>query len=475
MWRRSSVVGGVGVDARGRRGARAWGGLEELVLGVLWALFGWRVELLGLAVIVGIARLLAGIVGEAPALAMVVVLVGVAMAWRTIRVGVLRILYAMRVRRAWARAAIDAGVAPGPFRCPGVWSVERVPAGDRLRVRVRRGQSVPDLDARREELAACLRMREVRVVREPRDAAEADVLLVRRDPFADATPVRWPDADAERRSLWEPVPVGVDEDGEGVAIELVERNVLIGGEPGAGKSVALSTLIAAAALDPGARIWLLDGKLVELAAWAPVAQRVVGPNGHEALELLRAVRAEMDARYRELLARGLRKVRRQDGLPLHLVVCDELAFYLALPDRSQRQEFAELLRDLVARGRAAGVIVCAATQKPGSDVVPTALRDLFGFRLALRCNTPQASDTVLGQGWASAGADASTIPGGQRGVGYLLAEGERPIRIKGFHLGDEDVAAIAERAVARRADAWLAGGPVSDERPLNGQSGMVER
>jgi DNA segregation ATPase FtsK/SpoIIIE-like protein len=123
------------------------------------------------------------------------------------------------------------------------------------------------------------------------------------------------------------------------------------------------------------------------------------------------VREEMEARYRELLARGLRKVPREGGLPLHLVICDELAFYLTLPDKRLRQEFAELLRDLVARGRAAGVIVVAATQKPGADVVPSALRDLFGFRLALRCNTPQASDTILGQGWASAGADASQIPG----------------------------------------------------------------
>jgi S-DNA-T family DNA segregation ATPase FtsK/SpoIIIE len=102
------------------------------------------------------------------------------------------------------------------------------------------------------------------------------------------------------------------------------------------------------------------------------------------------------------------------------------------------------------------VIVVAATQKPGADVVPTALRDLFGFRLALRCNTPQASDTILGQGWATAGADASTIPGGQRGVGYLLAEGERPERIKSFYLSDDDVRAIAERAAGERADAWLA-------------------
>ena len=102
------------------------------------------------------------------------------------------------------------------------------------------------------------------------------------------------------------------------------------------------------------------------------------------------------------------------------------------------------------------------------------LRDLFGFRLALRCNTPQASDTILGQGWASAGADASTIPGGQRGVGYLLAEGERPIRIKGFHLGDDDVAAIAERAAARRADSWLAAGTPAVDPASDGSTG-VER
>jgi S-DNA-T family DNA segregation ATPase FtsK/SpoIIIE len=214
-------------------------------------------------------------------------------------------------------------------------------------------------------------------------------------------------------------------------------------------------------------VWLLDGKLVELAAWAPVAERLVGPDGEQAIAVLRDVQAVMEDRYRELLARGLRKVRRDDELPLHLVVCDELAFYLSLPDRRQRQEFAELLRDLVARGRAAGVIVVAATQKPGADVVPTSLRDLFGFRLALRCNTPQASDTILGQGWATAGADASTIPGGQRGVGWLLAEGERPERIKGYHLSDEQIAAIAERAAARRADAWLTAattGPAERER-----------
>ncbi len=110
------------------------------------------------------------------------------------------------------------------------------------------------------------------------------------------------------------------------------------------------------------------------------------------------------------------------------------------------------------------MIVVAATQKPAADVVPSALRDLFGFRLALRCNTPQASDTILGQGWATAGYSAASIAPGQRGVGYLLAEDGLPDRLRGFHLTEAQTARIAERASALRADAWLATGAGAVER-----------
>src|SRR5207247_1818391 len=103
---------------------------------------------------------------------------------------------------------------------------------------------------------------ELRIVRDRRDAARARVLVVRRDPFEDADPLPWPLLGAESTSLWEPVPVGVDEEGEPVALELVERNILLGGEPGAGKSAALSVLLAAGALDSNAQLWLLDGKRV---------------------------------------------------------------------------------------------------------------------------------------------------------------------------------------------------------------------
>ncbi|MGH2689974.1 MAG: FtsK/SpoIIIE domain-containing protein [Actinomycetota bacterium] len=254
-------------------------------------------------------------------------------------------------------------------------------------------------------------------------------------------------------SLREAIPVGVAEDGSVVSVNLGERHELVGGEPGGGKSNVQSQVVATAALDPSVKLWLFDGKLVELAVWRGCAETFVGPDLEEANDALRQLRAVMEFRYGELLACGRRKVDASDGL--HLVVVDELAMYLTA-DRRESKEFSSLLRDLVARGRAAGVIVVAATQKPSSDIVATSLRDLFSYRWALRCSTPQASDTVLGQGWASQGYSASSIDPADRGLGLLLHEGGRPVRLKSFHLSDQDLVAIARRAEAlRRSQAPL--------------------
>ncbi len=157
------------------------------------------------------------------------------------------------------------------------------------------------------------------------------------------------------------------------------------------------------------------------------------------------LQAEMEERYSLLLDRGLRKVDETTGLGLIVVVIDELALYTQGKGKA-RDQFVELLRDIVARGRAAGIVVVAATQKPASDIVPTSIRDLFGCRLALRCSTRDASDTVLGAGWAAEGYTASEIDPAHRGVGYLLAEGTLPRRMRCFVLEDGPLFDLASRA-----------------------------
>jgi DNA segregation ATPase FtsK/SpoIIIE, S-DNA-T family len=84
-------------------------------------------------------------------------------------------------------------------------------------------------------------------------------------------------------------------------------------------------------------------------------------------------------------------------------------------------------------------------------VVPTFLRDLFGFRWALRCSTPEASDTILGRGWASQGYSAAQVDPTARGVGLLLQEGGVPVRLRSCYLDDLDLAELARRAELLRS------------------------
>jgi hypothetical protein len=119
---------------------------------------------------------------------------------------------------------------------------------------------------------------------------------------------------------------------------------------------------------------------------------------------------------------------------------------------------AHEMAQLVARGRASGIIVVAATQRPSSDIIPTSLRDLFGYRWAFRCTTDTSSHIVLGHGWASREHTAAAITPDDQGVGLPLAEGGEPRRLKAAHLSDEQVHGIAEQAATRRLAHRLTGG-----------------
>jgi S-DNA-T family DNA segregation ATPase FtsK/SpoIIIE len=262
----------------------------------------------------------------------------------------------------------------------------------------------------------------------------------------------------ESLSIWLPVQLGIDERGAPVRVGLGERNLLAAGEPGAGKSVGLNLIVAHAALSLDCRLILIDGKQVELGLWRSCADAFIGPSIAEAIDLLKQLQKVMDTRYGELLDTGRRKITPECGHPVVLVVFDELAYFsTTVGEAKQQKEFVGLVRDLVARGRAAGIIVVAATQRPSADIIPTSLRDLFGYRWAFRCTTDASSDVILGHGWANQGYSAAEIDPIARGVGWLIAEGGTPRRMKAAYLSDDQAARIAEHAIWLRTHAAVTG------------------
>jgi DNA segregation ATPase FtsK/SpoIIIE, S-DNA-T family len=261
-------------------------------------------------------------------------------------------------------------------------------------------------------------------------------------------------------SIFDSVQVGIDEFGLPVRVPLIWRNMLIGGEPGSGKSALLNLLVAFAALCLNCKLVLFDGKQVELGQWRHCADAFVGPNIEQAIKLLKRLQVMMDRRYEYLLSCERRKIDVIDVFLPYLVAIDEIAYFSAtVGTKQQREEFAALLRDLVARGRAVGIIVVAATQRPSSDIIPTSLRDLFAWRFAGRCTTNSSSDIVLGQGWAQLGWSANQISPNNPGAGLLIAENGSPQLVKIAYLDDRSCAAIAAYAATLRAAATASDRP----------------
>ncbi len=431
---------------RRTRETSAW---DRLFIWVLRPGWGYRLEVLAVLLALACYQALRHRFGHA-GMALAGGWVAVALVHPVIRGALASFLHARRLCRRWLHAVRHGGLVTTNDRVPRPISYRAIPAGDALVVKIPPGLSVSALSQQADLIATCLKVRAIRVTQDDNNAALAGVVVVRRDPLAIARAI--PRPEASPTSLWEPIPAGLDEMGVVVSLALIERNLLVGGEPRAGKSAVLQLIVAQAALDPGVELVLVDPKSVELSPWRSCATDYVEDDLGEAIEVLGRLREEMGRRYAFLAASSQRKIEPGDGLSLIVVVIDELASYLDVERCRAKaaEEFESLLTDLVRKGAAAGIIVVAATQRPSADVIPTSLRDLFSFRWALRCSTREASDTILGSGWASRGYSASDVDPAAKGLGYLRHEGGEPVRLKAFYICDEDLSALVAKAEALR-------------------------
>lgn len=105
---------------------------------------------------------------------------------------------------------------------------------------------------------------------------------------------------------------------------LAYRNLLIGGEPGSGKSNPIQSVLGHAALCPDVRLYLFDANEVQFAPWEPLAEWFVGPDTDEAITVLEMLRVEMTATYGRMKGNA-RKVAPGEAGGIAVVFIDELA------------------------------------------------------------------------------------------------------------------------------------------------------
>jgi S-DNA-T family DNA segregation ATPase FtsK/SpoIIIE len=201
--------------------------------------------------------------------------------------------------------------------------------------------------------------------------------------------------------------IGIGVEGDPVVADFADPNTchaLIAGSTGSGKSEWLKALVASMLLRSSpekVQIALIDPKILTFAGvegspylWRPVATTLA-----DAMAILRDAVAEMDARY-QVLARGgfvnlgERFNAGKSDIPFLMLIFDEFAD-LILAGREDKKEFESLVARIAGKGRAAGIHLVLATQRPDRAVVTGLVKANLPLKVCLKVANAVNSQIVL--------------------------------------------------------------------------------
>ncbi|MBV8102933.1 MAG: PD-(D/E)XK nuclease family protein, partial [Verrucomicrobia bacterium] len=201
--------------------------------------------------------------------------------------------------------------------------------------------------------------------------------------------------------------VGVNVAGDLIVADFSDPNTahgLIAGSSGSGKSEFLKAVIATlvSRSEPDIlQISLIDPKRVTfggLGKSAYLPQDVLY-TVEDALLCLKGAADDMESRYDQLLRDGFNKIADwiaagKRGLPYHVIVFDEFADFINA-GKKEKNEFERLVKLISAKGRAAGIHLLIATQRPDRDVITGQIKANLPFKVCLRVTNAINSKIVL--------------------------------------------------------------------------------
>ena len=225
-------------------------------------------------------------------------------------------------------------------------------------------------------------------------------------------------------------------------------HVLIAGTTGSGKSVCTNSLIISMlykSTPDEVRFIMVDPKMVELAPYNGIPHLLIPvvADPKKAAGAMQWAVFEMMKRYKTFSEHGVKKLeeynrlaRATEGmetLPSVVVVIDELADLMLVAAK----EVEESICRVAQMGRAAGVHLVIATQRPSADVITGLMKANIPSRIAFAVASSLESRIILD----NTGAEKLVVKGDML---YAPLGAGKPTRVQGCFISPEEIEQVVE-------------------------------
>lgn len=225
-------------------------------------------------------------------------------------------------------------------------------------------------------------------------------------------------------------------------------HLLIAGTTGSGKSVCINSLLVSLlykATPEEVRLIMVDPKMVELGIYNGIPHLLIPvvTDPKKAAGALQWAVTEMMKRYRMFSEAGVRDLASYNAytetqedktkLPQIVVVIDELADLMLVAAK----EVEESICRVAQMGRAAGMHLIIATQRPSADVITGLMKANIPSRIAFAVASSLESRIILD----TQGAEKLVGKGDM--LWFPLGSG-KPLRVQGCLIDDQEVSSVVE-------------------------------
>ncbi|MBQ4611675.1 MAG: DNA translocase FtsK 4TM domain-containing protein [Clostridia bacterium] len=230
-------------------------------------------------------------------------------------------------------------------------------------------------------------------------------------------------------------------------------HLLIAGSTGSGKSVCVNDIILSFAYGKkpeDVRLILIDPKQVELRVYSPMPHLLmpVVTDPKKAAGALKWAVMEMDQRYLKMSRVNARSISRYNSLqedpaeklPRLVIIIDELADLMMVAAKDVEESICRIAQ----LGRAAGIHLIVATQRPSTDIITGLIKANIPSRIALAVSSAVDSRVILDTGGAEKLLGKGDMLFHANGAG-------KPVRTQCAFVSDEEVEDVMDFFASRQA------------------------